>query len=61
MSDVEKLDKMPTDKRFDVIDENGVMRHDVLCHATGYEVFIDGEWWNEYVSPFHDDDFQYGM
>ena len=22
-----------------------------LCHAIGYEVYLDGEWWNEYQSP----------
>lgn len=35
---VRKLDAMPLDKRFG----------NELCHATGYEVLINGEWWNEY-------------
>lgn len=30
------------DKRFPT--ENG----SELCHSTGYEVFRNGEWWNEY-------------
>jgi hypothetical protein len=34
----ERLDVMPFDHEF-----NGE-----LCHATGYEVFLHGEWWNEY-------------
>ena len=38
-----ELDTMPYDKRFDV-DGNSE-----LCHATGYEVFVDGEWWVEYI------------
>lgn len=32
----------PYDKAFEV---DG---HEQLCHATGYEVMIDGELWNEY-------------
>ena len=39
----EELNVMPFDKRFDVDGS------DELCHATGYEVFYLGEWWNEYV------------
>lgn len=34
------LNEMPFDKEFD----------GELCHATGDEVLIDGEYWNEYVS-----------
>lgn len=37
-----ELGFMPFDKMFDV-DGN-----EEFCHATGYEVCIDGEWWNEY-------------
>lgn len=33
-----KLNEMPFDKVFDGVN----------CHATGYEVFDNGEWWNEY-------------
>ena len=42
------LDKMPFDARF-----NGEM-----CHATGWEVFRDGEWWNEYIDS--EGDLWYG-
>ena len=31
------------------------------CHATGYEVLIDGQWWNEYESDDPDDpNYYYG-
>ncbi len=33
-----KLAEMPFDHEF----------NNELCHATGYEVLLDGEWWNEY-------------
>lgn len=33
---------MPPDKVFKV---NG---NEELCHATGYEILENGEWWNEY-------------
>lgn len=36
-------EEMPYDKAFDT--ENGTE----LCHATGFEMLIDGVWWNEYV------------
>ena len=38
-----ELAEMPCDKRFQLEDGS-----DELCHATGYEVLVDGEWWNEY-------------
>ena len=37
-----ELEIMPFDKALDT--KNGVE----LCHATGYEECIDGEWWDEY-------------
>lgn len=40
------LESMPFDKAFE--NENG---NEVLCHATGYEVFENGIWWNEYQMP----------
>lgn len=49
----EELDYMPFDKVFEI--EEGV---EELCHATGYEVFIDGEWWNEYID--RDGYYHYG-
>ena len=39
----ERLDTMPYDKVF-FVDGS-----EESCHATGYEVFVDGEWWNEYI------------
>ena len=33
-----ELETMPFDHEF----------NNELCHATGYEVCIDGIWWNEY-------------
>ena len=39
----QELENMPFDKRFDVDGS------EELCHATGYEVFHLGEWWNEYI------------
>lgn len=47
-----ELDYMPFDKRFDV-DGNSE-----LCHSTGYEVFVDGEWWVEYIDS--NGDLHYG-
>lgn len=43
-----KLESMPFDKRFDLVDGG-----EGLCHATGYEVNWSNpedytEWWNEY-------------
>ena len=38
------LEYMPFDKMFNV-DGN-----EELCHSTGEEVYLNGEWWNEYVS-----------
>ena len=49
----EELGYMPFDKVF--VTENG---NEESCHATGYEVFIDGEWWNEYVD--RDGNYHYG-
>lgn len=46
------LDTMPFDRAFDV---NG---NEELCHATGVEVFINGEWWNEYIDS--NEDYHYG-
>lgn len=43
-----ELDEMPFDKRFD----------NELCHATGYEVNIDNEWWNEYIDS--EGEYHYG-
>ena len=40
--EIRRLDEMPFDKVFSV---NG---NEELCHATGYEVFKNGQWWNEY-------------
>lgn len=40
--DIRKLDEMPCDKAFPV---DGNIE---LCHATGYEILLCGEWWNEY-------------
>lgn len=37
-----ELETMPFDHVFQV---NG---NEELCHATGYEVFLHGQWWNEY-------------
>ena len=45
-----RLKKMPFDKSFD----GGFS----LCHATGYEVFIGGQWWNEYIDAAGE--LQYG-
>lgn len=49
----EELEVMPFDKAFEI--EEGV---EELCHATGYEVFINGEWWNEYID--RDGYYHYG-
>lgn len=43
MTDRIELAEMPFDKRFDV-DGNSE-----LCHSTGYEVLMDGQWWVEYI------------
>ena len=47
-----RLDYIPFDRRF-WVDGN-----EELCHATGYEVKIDGQWWNEYVD--YNEVFHYG-
>ena len=47
-----ELDYMPFDKLFPT--DNGTE----LCHATGFEVIIDGEWWNEYEDS--DGELHYG-
>ena len=44
---IRSLESMPFDKAF--VTDNGT---EELCHATGYEVFIDGEWWNEYLDGY---------
>lgn len=41
-----ELENMPYDRHFST--EIGTMS----VHATGYEVLIDGEWWDEYLDPF---------
>lgn len=46
------LDEMPSDKMF--FTDNG----QELCHATGYEALIGGEWWNEYEDT--DGELHYG-
>ena len=38
-----ELEVMPYDKTFQT--DNG----EELCHATGYEVLRNGEWWYEYI------------
>lgn len=48
-----ELDYMPFDMAFIMPDGN-----EEFCHATGIEVLIDGEWWNEYVD--HDGNLHYG-
>ena len=40
--DIRELETMPFDKVFYVDGK------EELCHATGYEVYIAGQWWNEY-------------
>lgn len=50
--DQRELAVMPFDKTFDA-DGN-----EELCHATGMEVLIDGQWWNEYVDS--NDELHYG-
>ena len=40
------LEEVPFDKRFTI--EDGT---EALCHATGFEVLFEGEWWNEYEGP----------
>lgn len=52
MNNTRTLETMPFDKVFDV---NG---NEELCHATGVEVLINGEWWNEYVDS--NEDYHYG-
>lgn len=42
IEDREELDEIPFDKVFNV-DGN-----EEFCHATGYAVKIDGEWWDEF-------------
>jgi hypothetical protein len=48
-----ELDSMPYDHRFWVSDDV-----EESCHATGYKVAIDGEWWNEYIDS--EGNFHYG-
>lgn len=52
MEERKELDVIPFDKMFYV---NGNQQ---LCHSTGYEVMIDGEWWNEYEDM--DGEMHYG-
>lgn len=47
-----RLEEMPPDHAFQTA--NG----EELCHATGYAVMLDGEWWNEYVDQ--DGELHYG-
>ena len=51
--DSRDLNEMPFDKMFHL--DDGMSE---LCHATGKEVFIDGEWWNEYLD--HNGEYHYG-
>ena len=53
MTKAKQLDYMPFDMSFVMPDGN-----EELCHATGTEVLIDGEWWNEYVDQ--DGNLHYG-
>ena len=48
-----ELDSMPCDHGFWIDEDNYE-----LCHATGYEVAFDDEWWNEYTDS--EGDFHYG-
>lgn len=48
-----ELDSMPCDHRFWVSEDV-----EESCHATGYEVVFDDEWWNEYIDS--EGDFHYG-
>lgn len=52
-NDIRILSTMPFDKSFELIDGT-----EELCHATGVEIKIDGEWWNEYVDSYGQ--FHYG-
>lgn len=47
-----ELETMPFDKVFET--ENGTE----MCHATGFEVYINDEWWNEYIDSTGE--FHYG-
>lgn len=47
-----ELSEMPYDKAF-IVGGN-----EELCHATGYEVFIENEWWNEYMDS--NGEYHYG-
>lgn len=47
-----ELDEIPFDVRFPT------GRGEELCHSTGIEVFLNGEWWNEYVDS--EGEFHYG-
>lgn len=38
-----ELDRMPFDRMF------STSHGDELCHATGWEVFHNGEWWDEFI------------
>ena len=53
MEEKRYLDEIPFDMGF-WIDE----LHYELCHATGYEVKLYGEWWNEYID--RDGNLHYG-
>lgn len=55
----EELESMPYDKNFYVEGEDGIERLE-NCHATGYEVILEGDntWWNEYVDS--NGDLHYG-
>lgn len=48
-----ELDNMPCDRGF-WLDEDNYQ----LCHATGCEESLGGEWWIEYVDS--DGDYHYG-
>ena len=52
MEDKRQLPIMPPDKAFEV---NG---NEELCHATGYEILENGEWWNEYIDS--NGEYHYG-
>ena len=53
MMETRELENMPFDKTFEVASGN-----EELCHATGYEALIDGDWWNEYEDS--DGNLHYG-
>lgn len=47
-----ELEEIPFDKVF------STERGEELCHSTGLEVFMDCEWWNEYIDS--EGEFHYG-